>query len=81
MVSGINVLPGAIGLTLGGNNKDIAITGLVVDAQNTLANIVAFLILIEISNYISKKYKWSIFLVFTLVYFSFITYYKSKIET
>jgi len=54
MVSGINVLPGAIGLTLGGNNKDIAITGLVVDAQNTLANI-AFLILIEISNYISKN--------------------------
>jgi hypothetical protein len=67
---GINVLPGAIGLTLGGNNKDIAITGLVVDAQNTLANIVAFLILFEISNYISKKYKWKVFLLFVLVYFS-----------
>lgn len=67
---GLNVLPGFIGLSLGKENRDIAISGLVVDIHYTIATIFAFLIMLEIAAYISLKSKWKIFSLFILVYFS-----------
>lgn len=67
---GLNVIPGVIGLVLGGDDKDIAIAGLVVDAHYTISTIFAFLIMLEIAAYISYRSKWKLFLIFTLVYFA-----------
>lgn len=67
---GLNVIPGVVGLTLGGNERDVAIAGLVIDAHYTISTVFAFLIMLEIAAYISLKSKWQIFSLFILVYFS-----------
>ena len=67
---GLNVIPGVIGLTLGGHNRNIAISGLVIDAHYTISTIFAFLIMLEIASYIYPKSRWKLFSLFILVYFS-----------
>ena len=66
----LNVLPGIVGYTFGGNAKDIAYTLFTVYCENVLAIIFSFLVLIEIAAYISKQYKWTAFLFLVIVYIS-----------
>lgn len=66
---GLNVIPGIIGIQLGGYDRDIALSLLVVYLQTLLAIVFSFLILIEIAASISQPKKWKLFLIFALLYF------------
>jgi len=67
---GSNVIPGMVGIQLGGYNRDIAFSLIAVYLQGLLAIIFSFLILLEVAAFISQQKKWSIFLFFALCYFS-----------
>lgn len=66
----LNVLPGTIGFFIGGYNLDIAFSFLVIYGQFLFAIIFSFLVLFEISAYISEENRWKVFFLLSLVYFS-----------
>jgi hypothetical protein len=68
---GLNVLPGSIGLSLGGKENDLSWSLFVIHIQSLIPVIFSFLILLEISHFLSKDNAAKIFLLLLLIYFGF----------
>lgn len=68
---GLNVIPGVVGFWAGGYERDVSFSLFVVHLQTLLPTIFSFLILLELSTYISAKNKLKVFSLLMLLYFSF----------